>query len=68
MRQDGRLIMAAAYLNEQDQMVGSMLLYKADSREQVDQWIANDPYVRGGVWETIEISRCQLPAMFADKA
>lgn len=67
LRQAGQLVMAAAYLNEQDQMIGSMLLYKATSREEVDQWVANDPYVRGGVWATIEISRCQLPAMFLGK-
>ena len=36
-------------------MVGSVLIVEFESRADVDAWIANDPYVTGGVWEQVEV-------------
>ena len=36
-------------------MVGSVLLTDFASREEVEAWVADDPYVTGGVWKDIEV-------------
>jgi hypothetical protein len=36
-------------------MVGSVLLTDFASRDEVEAWVAEDPYVTGGVWKEIEV-------------
>ena len=38
-------------------MIGSMLLIEAPNREEVDQFIAKDPFMRAGVWGDVSIAR-----------
>ena len=33
----------------------SVLLTDFSGREEVDAWVADDPYVTGGVWKPIEV-------------
>lgn len=41
-------------------MVGSMLLIDAPTREDVDQFVAQDPFMRAGVWGEVDITRFYL--------
>jgi len=59
---EGRFIIGGAKLNEQGNMHGSMLIVQLENEEAVKQWINEDPYVIGRVWENIEI----LPFKVAD--
>ena len=36
-------------------MVGSMLLVDFPGKEDVDAWLARDPYVTDGVWKEIKV-------------
>lgn len=46
----------AALLNEEGEMAGSVIACTFDSREDLqEQWLKQEPYVIGGVWQTIEI-------------
>lgn len=51
----GTLQVGGAFLNEQGQMIGSMLLIEAESREAVERYLEADIYTRAGVWQTFEI-------------
>ena len=42
-------------LDEAGAMAGSLLVIEADSRAAVDAYLAGDPYVRGGLFERIEV-------------
>jgi uncharacterized protein YciI len=58
VRQDriaGNFIIGGAKLNEQNQMQGSMLVVEFENEETVKNWIAQDPYVTGKVWENVQI-------------
>lgn len=37
------------------QRVGSMMMVKFESREQVEEWIRQEPYCAGGVFESVLI-------------
>ena len=60
MKEKGHLIEGGAILNKDGQMAGSTLLCRFDSREELDRWIANDPYVLGNVWIKVEVKPIQL--------
>jgi len=51
----GNILVGGAILDDQGDMVGSVLLTDFESREAFDAWIDTDPYVTGGVWEDIEV-------------
>ncbi len=51
----GRVLLGGAILDEAGDMVGSVLLTDFSSREEVEAWIADDPYVTRGVWKEIEV-------------
>lgn len=51
----GNIMVGGAILDDEGDMVGSVLLTDFESREAFDAWIDNDPYVTGGVWKDIEV-------------
>ncbi len=54
--ESGNVLVGGAILSEAGGMVGSMVLVDFPSREGVDGWLANDPYVTRGVWREIEVT------------
>jgi uncharacterized protein YciI len=59
--QNGLWLYAAAILDDQGKMSGSMIVCDFPSREQIQtQWLDKEPYVLGNVWQTIKIHRAQV--------
>jgi uncharacterized protein YciI len=60
LRADGRFIEGGAMLDDNGQMIGSVMIVAFPSRTELDRWLNNDPYVTGNVWQTIEVKpfRC----------
>jgi uncharacterized protein len=52
----GNVLVGGAILSESGDMVGSMVLVDFPERKDVDDWLANDPYVTQGVWREIEVT------------
>ena len=59
------VLMAGGLTNEEGLLAGSALVMEYDSREQLDEYLANEPYVQEKVWETIEIE--QINVVILDK-
>ena len=51
------LICAGGLLDEEGKMKGSALILDFDSREELDDYVAHEPYVLEKVWEKIDIER-----------
>lgn len=60
-RERGEHLYAGALLDEEETMIGSVMIVDYPSREALDAWLAEEPYVLGKVWETIEVQRCNVP-------
>lgn len=60
LRSNGSFINGGAILDENGEMIGSTLYVDFASREALDQWLKNDPYVIGGVWVDIEVKPIRL--------
>ena len=52
---DGRMQIGGAILDDSGRMIGSMTVVTFPDRAAVDAWIAEDPYVKGGVWQRVEV-------------
>ena len=49
------IIIAGGLLDDEGKMKGSALIMDFESRKELDDYIANEPYVVEEVWEKIEI-------------
>lgn len=51
----GEILIGGPILDEEGDMVGSVLLVDFPTQEHLDDWLETDPYVTGGVWVDIEV-------------
>ena len=62
MLDDGKWLYACGILDDEERMIGSMIVCEFASRDEMEQqWLEQEPYVMGNVWQTIEIHRAQVP-------
>lgn len=55
----------AAITDDNGKMVGSLMVMTMKTREEIDAWLAREPYVLGKVWGKIEVMNCAIPQTFA---
>ncbi len=55
MRAQGEFIEGGAILDDAGKMIGSCMIVEFYSRETMEAWLRNDPYVTAGVWREINI-------------
>lgn len=61
---DGQHLYGAALLDDEGDMIGSMMIVDYPSREELDNWLKVEPYVVGNVWEKIEVQPCRVAPTF----
>ena len=49
------VVCAGGLLDDEEKMKGSMLVMEFESRQELDEYLANEPYVLEHVWEKIEV-------------
>ncbi len=68
MRDAGNLLYAAAICDDAERMIGSAMILEFDSRAALDNWLKEEPYMTGKVWETVEVESCKVGPSFAKVA
>jgi uncharacterized protein YciI len=53
-------VLGAALLNDEGSMIGSTMVLRFEKQSDFDAWYANEPYITGNVWQTIEIHRVKI--------
>ncbi len=57
----GKWLYASAILDDDEKMIGSMIVCDYPSREELhEQWLKQEAYVTGNVWKTIKIHRAKV--------
>jgi uncharacterized protein YciI len=51
----GQFIIAGAILDDSGKTNGSMMLVQFESEDDLLDWMRNEPYINGNVWESIEV-------------
>lgn len=64
MKEAGTMLFGAALLDEANKMIGSIIVLDLPSREHVDAYLKDEPYVKGNVWQNIEVTPCGVGQMF----
>ncbi len=59
---EGKIVSACALI-EDDIMVGSSVVTNFDSEDAFNDWLENEPYVKGGVWDMEEIQIVPIKIM-----
>lgn len=61
-----KYLYAAAILDGDKKMIGSVLIVDFPTREDLDEYLKTEPYVVNNVWKRIEINPCAVGPMFMD--
>lgn len=55
IRDSGVVEMAGPLLTEAGEMCGSLVVLQVETLAQAQDWAANDPYARAGLFESVQI-------------
>ena len=56
-KEAGHVLFAVA-TREGDRVTGSTVIFEVESRDQLDQLLQHEPYVKAGVWVTVDVHEC----------
>lgn len=56
LKTSGVVEMAGPFLNPEGQMTGSLVVLEVETLAQAEDWAANDPYAKAGLFESVTIS------------
>lgn len=60
VQQYGRFVCAGGIMNEQGTPAGSFLILDFSSREDLETYLATEPYIVEKVWETVRVEVCSV--------
>ena len=60
LKRNGKFLFGGAILDDNEQMIGSMIVYDFPDRESLDISLKEEPYISNKVWEKIEIKPFRL--------
>ena len=55
LNEAGHVICAGGMTNSEGKLTGSVLIMEFDSRDQLDEYLKNEPYVKANVWDDIKV-------------
>jgi uncharacterized protein len=55
VKQTGIVRQAGPLLDNEEQMIGSLLILEVEDMEQAMQWAAGDPYSKAGLFQDVEL-------------
>ncbi len=63
-KESGELLFVSAILDDNEKMIGSLLVVEYESKEKLyEEWICHDPYYINNVWENIVINQAKIPLL-----
>ncbi len=66
--ENGRWLYACGIENDKGDLIGSMIVCDFPSKTELQQeWLDNEPYVLGKVWERIDVHPARVPPYFLNR-
>ncbi len=60
LKKKGNFLLGGAILDDNQTMIGSMIVYEFPDRKALDESLKEEPYITGGVWQKIDIRPYRL--------
>ena len=64
---DGKVICAGGLLDDDSKMKGSVLILDFDSKEKLDEYLDNEPYIAEHVWENVVVEPMDVVLVNGEK-
>ena len=55
LKESGNYVIGGALLNDNGDMIGSVMILQFETDEELEAWKQGDPYVTQKVWETVDV-------------
>lgn len=55
LKESGNFIIGGAVLNDEGNMIGSVMIMQFETEEELEAWKKSDPYVTQKIWESVDI-------------
>ena len=55
LKANGNYIVGGAILNDEGNMIGSVMIVQFETEEELQAWQQKEPYITQKVWETVDI-------------
>jgi uncharacterized protein len=65
LKSTGNFVLGGAILDENGKMIGSNLVVQFETKEELDAYQAEEPYIKGKVWEKIEVTPFRVATVAA---
>jgi uncharacterized protein len=62
----GDLLYGGAMLDPAGNMIGSVMIVNFPSQEKIDEWLKDEPFINGGVWQKVEVHPFRPGPWFQD--
>jgi uncharacterized protein YciI len=56
LKENNNFVIGGAMLNDDGNMVGSVMIVQFETKEELNEWINHEPYIKDGVWKTFEVT------------
>lgn len=63
----GKYRYGAALLDDEEKIIGSMIVVDFDSKEELDGWLKIEPYVTNNVWQKVDVQPCRIGPRFGGR-
>lgn len=64
MKAAGNYLMGVALLDENEHMIGSVMILDFPSLKELNEWLKVEPYMVNNVWKKVEILPCKVGPTF----
>ncbi len=55
LKTNGNYVIGGAILNDEDKMIGSVMILQFETEEELKKWEQNEVYITQKIWETYDI-------------
>jgi len=62
LKENGNYIMGGAILNDEEKMIGSVMVLQFGNEEELDAWKQGEPYITQKIWESVDIKPFRVAA------
>jgi uncharacterized protein YciI len=63
LKASGNYVLGGAVLNDEGNMIGSVMILQFETEEEFDAWKQNEPYITQKVWESVDVKPYKVAAV-----
>lgn len=63
LKEKGNYVLGGAMLNDEGNMIGSVMILQFETETDFETWKQNEPYITQGIWESVTIKPFRVAAV-----